>query len=369
MSDIASRRGARPCFARWDRDTADRRRRSRHRSCSYQTTTLDALVNTYSECGRCRMENRSATPCGRSIGKTADRRGTTTRVRPRTAGGRGCSRRRRTTAGFGIAMSGSEEFRWHFGPMFYRGRLGDHQVKVLIVGQEGAQDESLSHRSFTGGTGARMQHLLAPPRDQSLVPLPEHVRVSDLRAVQRPAADRSPSIPRRRSPSTGTKMFDYVVVRNDLQLVDRGRSGCEGIAGELGESPRRHRRSRQPPPRRRIGDLAAACRWSASCIPVVPAQGGAVAAIIASFKAAINRGPPVGRRRSRVAPGRHRRDVQQRPRRTPTRPTRSRSVTSRTARRVAARPRRRPRRIVATARRRHPDLLRGRQVQQRRRAP
>jgi len=30
----------------------------------------------------------------------------------------------------------------------------------VLVGQEGAQDESLSHRSFTGGTGARMQHLL-----------------------------------------------------------------------------------------------------------------------------------------------------------------------------------------------------------------
>lgn len=60
----------------------------------------------------------------------------------------------------GKAVTGTEEFRWHFGPMFYRGRLGDHEIKVLIVGQEGAQDESLSHRSFTGGTGGRMQNLL-----------------------------------------------------------------------------------------------------------------------------------------------------------------------------------------------------------------
>lgn len=60
----------------------------------------------------------------------------------------------------GKAVTGREEFRWHFGPMFYRGRLGDNQVKVLIIGQEGAQDESLSHRSFTGGTGGRMQNLL-----------------------------------------------------------------------------------------------------------------------------------------------------------------------------------------------------------------
>jgi uracil-DNA glycosylase len=43
--------------------------------------------------------------------------------------------------------------------MFFRGRL-DGSAKVVVVGQEGAQDESLSHRSFTGGTGARMQHLL-----------------------------------------------------------------------------------------------------------------------------------------------------------------------------------------------------------------
>jgi hypothetical protein len=59
----------------------------------------------------------------------------------------------------GVAMTGAEEFRWHFGPMFYRGRLQDNSVRVLVIGQEGAQDESLSHRSFTGGTGARMQHV------------------------------------------------------------------------------------------------------------------------------------------------------------------------------------------------------------------
>lgn len=60
----------------------------------------------------------------------------------------------------GKAASGQELFRWHFGPMFYRGRLTDGAVKVLVIGQEGAQDESLAHRSFSGGTGARMQHLL-----------------------------------------------------------------------------------------------------------------------------------------------------------------------------------------------------------------
>jgi hypothetical protein len=35
--------------------------------------------------------------------------------------------------------------------MCFRSRL-DGSAKVVLVGQEGAQDESLSHRSFTGGT-------------------------------------------------------------------------------------------------------------------------------------------------------------------------------------------------------------------------
>ena len=61
--------------------------------------------------------------------------------------------------GLGQAVVGREAFRWHFGPMFYRGRL-DGTARVLVVGQEGAQDESLAHRSFTGGTGSRMQHFL-----------------------------------------------------------------------------------------------------------------------------------------------------------------------------------------------------------------
>ncbi|MDQ4038723.1 MAG: hypothetical protein M3313_10365 [Actinomycetota bacterium] len=61
--------------------------------------------------------------------------------------------------GIGEAVNGPRTFRWHFGPMFYRGRL-DGSARVLVIGQEGAQDESLAHRSFTGGTGSRMQHFL-----------------------------------------------------------------------------------------------------------------------------------------------------------------------------------------------------------------
>jgi uracil-DNA glycosylase len=61
--------------------------------------------------------------------------------------------------GLGHAVLGGGKFRWEHGPMFFRGRL-DGSAKAVVVGQEGAQDESLSHRSFTGGSGSRMQHLL-----------------------------------------------------------------------------------------------------------------------------------------------------------------------------------------------------------------
>jgi hypothetical protein len=62
--------------------------------------------------------------------------------------------------GLGREISGRDEFRWHFGPMFFRGRLAPGGARVLVIGQEGAQDESLGHRSFVGGSGARMQNFV-----------------------------------------------------------------------------------------------------------------------------------------------------------------------------------------------------------------
>lgn len=59
----------------------------------------------------------------------------------------------------GKAMK-DEKFRWVFGPMWYRGRLTPESVKVFVVGQEGAQDENISNRSFTGSTGTRVQKFL-----------------------------------------------------------------------------------------------------------------------------------------------------------------------------------------------------------------
>jgi len=62
--------------------------------------------------------------------------------------------------GEAILSGRGEKFRWNMGPMFYRGRLTPESVKVFVIGQEGAQDENLSNRSFTGSTGTRMQKFL-----------------------------------------------------------------------------------------------------------------------------------------------------------------------------------------------------------------
>lgn len=55
---------------------------------------------------------------------------------------------------------GQEKFRWKVGPMWYRGRLTPESVKVFVIGQEGAQDENVSNRTFTGSTGTKMQNFL-----------------------------------------------------------------------------------------------------------------------------------------------------------------------------------------------------------------
>ncbi len=66
--------------------------------------------------------------------------------------------------GIGEAINGPKTFCWHFGPMFYRGRL-DGSARVMVIGQEGAQDKSLAHRSFTGGTGIADAAFPAAHRD------------------------------------------------------------------------------------------------------------------------------------------------------------------------------------------------------------
>lgn len=60
----------------------------------------------------------------------------------------------------GIRDDGQEKFRWKMGPMWYRGRLTPESVKVFVIGQEGAQDENTSNRTFTGSTGTKMQNFI-----------------------------------------------------------------------------------------------------------------------------------------------------------------------------------------------------------------
>jgi uracil-DNA glycosylase len=132
--------------------------------------------------------------------------------------------------GIGVAFGGRELFRWHFGPMFYRGRLGDGQVKVLVVGQEGAQDESLSHRAFTGGTGARMQHFLSHLGIvRSYLFLNTFVYpIFGQYVGQLPTLAQHPSSPIARHRG---ELFDYVVERNDVQLaVAVGKAAQESLA-------------------------------------------------------------------------------------------------------------------------------------------
>jgi hypothetical protein len=52
-----------------------------------------------------------------------------------------------------------DNFRWEYGPIFYRGRL-DGTARVLVIGQDPATDEALARRAFVGRSGQRLQGLL-----------------------------------------------------------------------------------------------------------------------------------------------------------------------------------------------------------------
>jgi uracil-DNA glycosylase len=131
--------------------------------------------------------------------------------------------------GLGRSVLGKEAFRWHHGPMFFRGRL-DGSAKVVVVGQEGAQDESLSHRSFTGGTGARMQHFLRHIGfDRSYLFLNSFVYpiFGQYTDALRPLAQdsRSPIAAHRK------RIFDKAIVDGDVRLVVAvGRAAKESVA-------------------------------------------------------------------------------------------------------------------------------------------
>jgi uracil-DNA glycosylase len=122
-----------------------------------------------------------------------------------------------------------ERFRWQFGPVFYRGRLGDNQVKVLVVGQDAGSDEALGHRSFVGESGSRVQHLLTHLGiTRSYLFLNTFVysitgqfggHIQDL------ALDPDSPIARHRN-----RIFDYAAARNDLRLIVAvGRAARESV--------------------------------------------------------------------------------------------------------------------------------------------
>jgi uracil-DNA glycosylase len=188
--------------------------------------------------------------------------------------------------GLGKAVVGREAFRWHFGPMFYRGRLGDGQVKVLIVGQEGAQDESLAHRAFAGGTGARMQHLLMHlgiTRSYLFLNTFVYPIFGQYGAELRVLAQ-DPASPIRRHRN---RIFDYLVARNDLQLaIAVGTAAKESLANWIAS----HGGNAQPG-RLHEADASVISPQLRVLGVLHPggATGGAGAAIVADFKAAIAR--------------------------------------------------------------------------------
>jgi hypothetical protein len=100
----------------------------------------------------------------------------------------------------------------------------------MVVGQEGAQDESLAHRSFTGGTGARMQHLLRfLGLDRSYLFVNSFVYpifgqyTLDLRTLAQDP--RSPIVSHRHL------IYDKAVVDGDVRLVIAvGRAAKESVA-------------------------------------------------------------------------------------------------------------------------------------------
>lgn len=186
--------------------------------------------------------------------------------------------------GLAVAVSGEDNYRWHFGPMFYRGRLRDDQVKVMIVGQEGAQDESLAHRSFVGGSGSRMQYFL------------NHLGITEsylflntfVYPIQGqywgafPALAQHESSPIRRHRE---EVFDYTASRNDVHLaIAVGNAAKESLASWVHSHGGEAR-----PDRLHLADsdaIAPKLKMVGVLHPGGATKGGALSKIVASFQAA-----------------------------------------------------------------------------------
>lgn len=186
--------------------------------------------------------------------------------------------------GLAVAVSGKDNYRWHFGPMFYRGRLRDGQVKVMIVGQEGAQDESLAHRSFVGGSGSRMQYFLG------------HLGITEsylflntfVYPIQGqywgafPALAQHESSPIRQHRE---EIFDYAASRNDVHLaIAVGNAAKESLASWVESHGGKAR-----PDRLHLADsdaIAPKLKMVGVLHPGGASKGGALSRIVASFQEA-----------------------------------------------------------------------------------
>lgn len=192
--------------------------------------------------------------------------------------------------GLGKAVLGREKFRWHFGPMFYRGRLTDGGVRVLVIGQEGAQDESLGHRSFVGGTGARMQNFLQHIGitrsylflNTFVYPINGQYDSPKLRWLAQ-SAD-SPIARHRQS------VLDHVLARNDLRLVVAvGVAAKESVVTWVKAHGGACPAGAADVSRCEGSALEAKVRIVGVRHPGGAGKGGSTAAIIADFKKAIAR--------------------------------------------------------------------------------
>jgi Uracil DNA glycosylase superfamily len=192
--------------------------------------------------------------------------------------------------GLGRALSGRDEFRWHFGPMFYRGRLADGGARVLVIGQEGAQDESLGHHSFVGGSGARMQHFLRHIGitqsylflNTFVYPIFGQYNGADLLwLAQNPE---SPIVKHRHA------IFDYLVERTDLRLVVAvGRAAKDSVHTWV-----KSRGGSCPSGSHDVSQCAASAISPRTRIvgvvhPGAGGKGGSTAAIIEDFKRALRK--------------------------------------------------------------------------------
>ena len=75
-----------------------------------------------------------------------------------------------------------DQFRVEWGPIFHRGRL-DGSARVLVIGQDPAQHETVVRRILVGEAGRRLQGLLAKLGITTQLRAHQHVPLQRLRQL------------------------------------------------------------------------------------------------------------------------------------------------------------------------------------------